>query len=120
PDAERANVGESQIGTTSAARALAAGASPYGAEELAGNVWEWTRSLWGKDVNKASSEYPYNAQDGREHLADRDMMLRVLRGRTYYYESGGVGCGVRFGRGPFSVYGDLGFRVVLSPSASGR
>src|SRR5690606_14031855 len=77
PDAERANVGESQIGTTSAAGAFAAGASPYGAEELAGNVWEWTRSLWGKDVNKASFVYPYNAQDGRENLADGDMMLRV-------------------------------------------
>ncbi|MBN1440761.1 MAG: formylglycine-generating enzyme family protein [Anaerolineales bacterium] len=36
------------------------GASPYGALDMAGNVWEWTSSL--------IMDYPYRADDGREDL----------------------------------------------------
>jgi len=46
------------------------GASPYGVLDMAGQVWEWTRSL--------ASPYPYNPRDGREDLsADAP---RVIRG----------------------------------------
>ena len=46
------------------------GASPYGVLDMAGQVWEWTTSIY--------KPYPYDAQDGREDLAVA--ASRVARG----------------------------------------
>jgi len=55
-------------------RLFSARVSPYGCEDLSGNVWEWTRSLWGK-------EYPYDPKkDGRENTSAGKDVARVLRG----------------------------------------
>jgi formylglycine-generating enzyme required for sulfatase activity len=47
---------------------------------MAGNVWEWTRTLWGKGWFEPDFKYPYNARDGRENPGAGNEALRVLRG----------------------------------------
>jgi formylglycine-generating enzyme required for sulfatase activity len=56
-DPARCNVKESGMGATTPVGAYPTGASPYGALDMAGNVWEWTQSL--------QATYPYQAADGR-------------------------------------------------------
>ena len=62
------------VGDTTEVGKYPNGASPYGALDMAGNVWEWVSSKY--------KSYPYNANDGREDLTGNDP--RVLRGRAWY------------------------------------
>jgi formylglycine-generating enzyme required for sulfatase activity len=81
------------------------GASWCGALDLAGNVWEWTLSLyWG---------YPYDPDDGREDLEAGDS--RVVRGGAFYLTEAYVRCAYRSYRHPHYRINAGGFRVVVSP-----
>lgn len=115
PEPDRANYDETNIGTTSAVGCFPDGASPYGVEEMSGNVWEWTRSLWGTDWQKPDFVYPYKPQDGREDLAAPQIVLRVLRGGAFHLYERLVRCAIRYGNNPVIRYGYLGFRVVVVP-----
>lgn len=110
-DTNRANSEESGIGTTSALGCFASGASPYGVEELSGNVWEWTRSLYAK--------YPYPTggaeRDKRENLAAGSSEGRVIRGGAYYANRTLVRCALRGRLDPDYRLNVRGFRVVVSP-----
>ena len=110
-DADRANYDKTQIGSTSAAGCFSSGASPYGAEELAGTVWEWTSSLY--------KGYPYNDDDGREKLDASSSERRVLRGGSFSNYDQYVRCAVRSWDFPVFRFWDFGFRVVASPFTSG-
>lgn len=115
PDPNRANYGDTQIGATSAVGCFPGGASPYGCEDMSGNVWKWTRSLWGKDWNKSEFSYPYKPTDGREDIQARPGVLRVWRGGAFYDNVNFVRCAFRDGYSPGSRHDIVGFRVVLSP-----
>lgn len=82
-------------------------------EDLSGNVWEWTRSLW---VEK----YPYQPDYTgalRENLkAGND--TRVVRGGAFYFYSWLARSAYRVRLEPDLRNYSLGFRVVVSPFTS--
>lgn len=110
-DLNRTNCGGTGILGTSPVGCFAAGASPYGIEEMSGNAWEWTRSVW--------APYPYPTdeagQAAREYLEAREGVRRVRRGGAFFSSPRSVRCAVRLGSGPYPHGGGMGCRMVLRP-----
>ena len=119
PDPNRANYDATGINSTNAVGAFPGGATPYGVEEMAGNVWEWCSTLWGTDFSKPDFGYPYVPTDGRENLAADSRTLRVLRGGAFGSNEYNVRCAARGGNDPNGEHSDVGYRVVLSPFTPG-
>jgi formylglycine-generating enzyme required for sulfatase activity len=117
-DAKRCNTWKGGKKDTAPVGAYPQGASPYGLLDMAGNVWEWTCSLWGEDPKEPSFRYPYHPADGRESLEAPDRVLRVLRGGSWHSSEVQARCVVRVRDSPGSSYSNRGFRLV-SPVGSG-
>ncbi|MEM7786372.1 MAG: SUMF1/EgtB/PvdO family nonheme iron enzyme, partial [Bacteroidota bacterium] len=84
---------------------------PYGAEELSGNVLEWSRSRW-------EEKYPYpkcssRALHKREALESESR--RVLRGGAFNLDRQDVRAAFRNYNNPSLRNFSVGFRVVLLP-----
>lgn len=109
---DRANSSELDLGETSPVGVFPKGRSPCGALDLAGNVWEWTHSLWGMDILKPDFGYPYRAGDGREQ-EDADG-ARVLRGGSWCNLRGTARGACRDWSVPATFDANAGFRVVVS------
>ncbi len=88
------------VGDTTPVGRYPDGKSPYGLLDVAGNVWEWTSSLWGTDTSKPEFGYPYDAKDGRENLTRRIRVRARLRGGSFRDDAQGVRCACRFGYNP--------------------
>jgi formylglycine-generating enzyme required for sulfatase activity len=100
------------VGDTSPVGRYPDGKSPYGLLDAAGNVWEWTSSLWGKHASNPEFGYPYDAKDGRENLSTPDAVLRVLRGGSFRHDDRSVRCAFRDRNFPNVRINRYGFRVV--------
>jgi len=107
PDKGRCNFGDNVKGTTPVGHYSPQGDSLYGCADMAGNVWEWTRSLY--------LRYPYDPSDEQKNLeAGRDVH-RVLRGGAFSYVARDVRCASRMRIFPSDRIRSIGFRVVASP-----
>jgi formylglycine-generating enzyme required for sulfatase activity len=110
---ERANMRDTGVGSTSAVGCFRLGRSLSGCEDMSGNVWQWTLSLWQK--------YPYpvdaKARVKREALGGND--FRVVRGASFILNQRNARSAYRSYSLPDGRLNDLGFRVVVSPSFSG-
>jgi formylglycine-generating enzyme required for sulfatase activity/energy-coupling factor transporter ATP-binding protein EcfA2 len=108
PDCSLANItddnGNACIGDTAPVDSNPDGVSPYGVYNLAGNVWEWTQSLY--------LDYPYEALDGRESF--EALGDRVLRGGAWYGSRRSVRSADRYGVAPDYWNLILGFRCARS------
>lgn len=79
--------------------------SPYGVYDMAGNVTEWTGSLY--------RSYPYDPNDGRENMVSSDGA--VLRGGSWNLDAGFATTTFRTDAGiSYSTF-DIGFRCAFSP-----
>ncbi len=104
PDRTRAQFA-ARFNETAPVHAFAAGASPYGVLDMAGNAWEW--------VSSAYRPYPYVAGDGREdptagpvrgtrgggHASPAEEITTTQRGRN-------------LSRNPASGHHNIGFRCA--------
>ena len=87
------------------------GASPCGCQDMAGNVWEWTRSEYG--------EYPYPAVGTKawrkRSFANGNRAVCVLRGGAFDYAQGDVRSSVRNYFVQVSRSGYVGIRCCVVP-----
>ena len=111
---------DSLVGDTSRVGSYAAGASPFGALDMAGNVWEWVADFYGTDYYKSSPEQNPTGP------ATSSTYLRVIRGGSF--QDGWVNLrvskrGSALGPDPAARYDDpnrrgehsskIGFRCVV-------
>jgi formylglycine-generating enzyme required for sulfatase activity len=144
PDLDRANYGahfgEPAIGMTSAVGCFPRGATPEGVLDLAGNVWEVTRTLMGEDLLEGKEGwvrsfvprwwmrsllgeawlgpefgYPYDPTDGRENLEAGPEVHRAVRGGSWTVDARRLRGAFRDGLPPTSRHSADGFRVAVSP-----
>ncbi len=83
------------------------GASPEGALDMAGNVWEWTATKWLENYANYATLVDNNPE------ADAGAR-RVVRGGSWDLDQYGARAAFRYWFSPDSWYDSLGFRVVVS------
>ena len=108
-EATRCNCENLGLNTTTPVGIFPEGASPFGCLDMAGNIWEWTRSLW--------AYYPYPESGDQRHQLEnlRTEGRRVLRGGAFYGNQGRVRCVDRYDDDPGRRSDHYGFRLVVSP-----
>jgi formylglycine-generating enzyme required for sulfatase activity len=99
-DPSKANVKETGLRGTACVGSFGAGASPYGVEDMTGNVWEWTAD-W------------YEAYPGSNYQSDYfGQRFRVLRGGAWFETADFARTAVRNANSETAANDDLGFRCA--------
>ncbi len=108
-DRRQANyVGSQSYDTVQPVGSYPAGASPYGALDMAGNVLEWVQDWYDRDY--------YAASPRKNPKGPATGAYRVLRGGSFFVEPFDLRTTARFAAWPsFKAYRMIGFRPVREP-----
>ena len=111
PDCSRANFWGRDggcVGDTSRVDKYPAGASPYGALNMAGNVWEWVNDWWDPEYySRSPAANPQGPESGRAH---------ILRGGAWGYDRGSIRAAYRLGYVASGADFYVGFHCACSVS----
>jgi eukaryotic-like serine/threonine-protein kinase len=103
-DPSKANYNKSKIDQTSNIGNYLAGASPYGALDMAGNIWEWVAD-WDGSYSKETQRNPTGPTSGND---------RVFRGGSFQDDELYIRTSMRGSWSPDFSVPSLGFRCVLN------
>jgi len=95
------------VGDTSEVGKYPDGASPYGALDMAGNVWEW--------VNDWYDEKYYGSSSANNPTGPTSGQSRALRGGSWFVIDIFVRVSFRLGVEPTGINYSIGFRCASSP-----
>ncbi len=95
------------VGDTSAVGSYPTGASPYGAMDMAGNVWEWTNDWY-------SSSY-YRDSPANNPPGPATGNYKVYRGGSWSSYLSNLRTSYRYSSNPNVRYYNVGFRCATSP-----
>jgi formylglycine-generating enzyme required for sulfatase activity len=116
-DASRCNCSSTQ---TTPVTAYPSSQSPHGCYDMAGNVWEWTTTLWGSDWKSPDFSYPYQSDDGREDLKADETVHRLFRGGSFEDDVAKLRSAARRWYAPDHADKARGFRVALEIHAQAK
>ena len=107
-DCTRANF-NTCFGDTRAVGSYPAGASPYGALDMAGNVWEWVNDWYSGTYYSSLTDPAINPPGPITGT------YKTLRGGVWYSNWDNLRVADRYSNSPANRYYSLGFRCAASP-----
>lgn len=103
-EGEKANFYNTGIDEATPVGNFPEGVSPYGAHDMAGNVYEWVADWYGEDY--------YTSSPGNNPVGPSSGEERVLRGGFWGTSYDGIYTFSRFESYPEGVYANIGFRCA--------